>query len=180
VPITITPSKCVDIDVSNAREGELIAVTLENGQVLFLGWHVPEDDSRWPHFTFDERWLPQDLLDQCERIACQIVGSKTSRQAYKARASASEDYHEFLSKELRRKVYVAARDASFGAVDYRYQRARTLDVGLTPYAYLRQPRPDTARLLGWSEQWVAAAPIKRIQAVTEYDVELYKSSVQYK
>jgi hypothetical protein len=172
--ISITPSKRVDIDLSNAEEGELLAVTLENGQVLFLSWHIPENDWRGPHFTFDERWLPQDLVDRCEEVARQIAGKTSSREAYEARPDTSKDLLSFLAQELRRKIHISARDTSFHTGDRRYNEAHDLDVTLTPYACLREPGPDNAYRLGWSAEWMAAAPIKRIRVATEYDAELYK------
>lgn len=146
----------IAIDVSQAEDGELLAVTLDTGQKLFLQVRIAEN--RAYYFTFDGRWLPPDLVTQCTEIAEKLASLDTFQEAYEEREDRSQDLQSFLVEKLWKDARVCELDAG-------YQPDACLD---RAFGWrIRHITPP----LNW--EWCADGVVDYIEPITEREIENY-------
>jgi hypothetical protein len=155
MPLTVTPSKLVDINLDEAVPGDLLTLKLENDEVLTVTF--VEDESEG-HFTFEERWMPQSLIDLTDTLAPKLADRNMFRSEFKATGISEEGYIAFLSARMRKGLWVSVRlPGVYGAYE--------LNVGGTPFAVV------CSTATGWdmNREWEASAPIASIEPVSQLE-----------
>lgn len=123
MPISVTPSKLVDIDVSDAGPDDLLQLTLEDGSRIYLR----VDPSRSRNFRFDEDFLPDGVLRksrQAAKNALTGIDSPSSErhleEIYERRDDKSMSIIDFVAHEMRRQGNVRGDDGDINVGDAFY------------------------------------------------------------
>lgn len=154
MPIKINPSQSVDIDLARAVDGEVVAVTLENGNKLFLS--VWTSSSGRKFLAFEPTLRPHDLSNHIDAVINEVSWTEKSLRARIEHGTPGESTVEFLERWLKGSPLIVRSHSIHGQ-----RKVDMIDVGETPYVELPYPADHV------SHQWEASAPISSIEIATK-------------
>ena len=160
MPIKISPSRCVDIDFSQATDGEVVVIANEDGRKLFLS--VWTDPSGRKVLVFEPELFPQDISDHIDSAIEQTFWTEGSLNLRIKHGVPGESTQEFLERWFKERPLIAQSRSLYG------QRAfDMIDVGETLYVALPYPADHTRH------QWEATSPIIAIGTSTKEEAIAY-------